>query len=220
MINKVISIGDKIDLTKSDYNFTKQKNEIYVSQVIELLDDGVIKIAAPIDGGKIIPLGIDDYYMLCFYTNKGLYRCKSKILDREIIDNQHFITVKVISNLEKYQRRQFYRLDCALPFHYKTDNKDEWIEGIIIDLSGGGLRFTCSERIDKNMKIVCKLVLEELNDIKVTGKVLTSELVPNEEIKYIHRVEFDNIETVDREKIIKFIFEEERRRRKKEKGMI
>jgi c-di-GMP-binding flagellar brake protein YcgR len=218
MLSNIISLGDKIDLTKSDYNFTGNE-PIYGSQVLEI-ENEIIKISAPIENGKIIPLSVDKHYYLCFYTDKGLYRCKAKIIDRYKTEKHHVLCVELSSSLDKYQRRQFYRLDCVMDFMFQNEyGEDQWMEGAIIDLSGGGLKFISSKKLEPNDNVTCKIQLNHdlmPEYIEVFGKVLTSETALGYEAKYEHRVEFD-IDQSEREIIIKYIFDEERRRRKQKK---
>ncbi len=49
--------------------------------------------------------------------------------------------------------------------------------------------------------------------------MIASTRLPNREKTYENRVEFLDINEIDREAIVKYVFEEERRRRKKESSM-
>lgn len=51
------------------------------------------------------------------------------------------------------------------------------------------------------------------------AKILVSIEVENKPGSYEHRAQYINIDTSEREEIIRFIFEEERKRRKREKGL-
>ncbi|TCT15082.1 c-di-GMP-binding flagellar brake protein YcgR [Natranaerovirga pectinivora] len=219
MISKIVSLGDKIDITVVDKN---KNHKNYISQVLEILDEKSLKVATPIEGGKIIPLTVGEEYSICFYSKNSLYKSKFKVKDRSKEDNQHFTLIELLTSLQKHQRRKFYRLNCVLMFQYKKEEKDAtWHEGTINDLSGGGLRITSKEKLKVDDLIVCNLSLcsnnKEIN-LAVEGKVLTAnDLYIEKDRKYEYRVQFENIDIEDQEQIIKFIFEEERRQRKKNK---
>ncbi|MGB8452116.1 MAG: flagellar brake protein [Anaerocolumna sp.] len=119
MIRDVVSIGDKLELKSLSFSTKKIQNEkIYKSQLLDFNDDDTASILMPIEGGRVIPLTIGNKYSLCFFTKKGLYQCNSVITDRARINNVYVLTVQFTSELEKFQRRQYYRLEYLLEFKY------------------------------------------------------------------------------------------------------
>jgi c-di-GMP-binding flagellar brake protein YcgR len=119
MVSDVVSIGDKLELKSLSFSTKKIENEkIYKSQVLDFIDDDTASILMPIEGGRVIPLTVGEKYSLCFFTKKGLYQCKSIITDRARINNVYVLTVQFTSELEKFQRRQFYRLEYLLEIKY------------------------------------------------------------------------------------------------------
>jgi c-di-GMP-binding flagellar brake protein YcgR len=132
------------------------------------------------------------------------------------------ITLKISTKMQKYQRRQYYRLNCLLSFHYKDETKEIWNDGTILDISGGGIRFISTYMMNKDEPIECHIQLnfeDENKHIYVGGKIVDSIETEYDTGNYETRVEFENVSSESREFIIRFVFEEERKRRKKEKGM-
>ena len=120
MVSDVVTIGDKLDLIALSFSMkTIEDEKIYKSQVLDFISEDTLSILMPIEGAKVIPLTVGEKYSLCFYTKKGLYQCKSVITDRGRIDNVYVLTVQITSQLEKYQRRQFYRLEYLLEIKYR-----------------------------------------------------------------------------------------------------
>lgn len=120
MVGDIVTIGDKLDLTALSFSMKSIEDEkIYKSQVLDLISEDTLSILMPIEGGRVIPLTVGERYSLCFYTKKGLYQCKSVITDRGRSDNVYVLTVQITSQLEKYQRRQFYRLEYLLEIKYR-----------------------------------------------------------------------------------------------------
>lgn len=113
-------IGDRIELTHSK-SATGQKlsERKFGSQLLDF--DGVrtAKIAMPILESRVIPLEVGDDYEMCFFTNSGLYQCRARIRKRYSESNMHVMEVLFLSELTKYQRRKFYRLDCMFPIKYR-----------------------------------------------------------------------------------------------------
>ena len=119
MVSDVVSIGDKLELKLLNFSTKKVENErVYKSQVLDFINDDTASILMPIEGGRIIPLSVGDKYSLCFFTKKGLYQCKCVIMERGHINNIYVLTVQFISDLEKFQRRKYYRLEYLLEFNY------------------------------------------------------------------------------------------------------
>jgi c-di-GMP-binding flagellar brake protein YcgR len=119
MISEYLSVGDKLELQKLKTRDNEPiSDRIYLSQLLDFLENDKAKIAMPIDKGRIIPLTIGDKYILCFYTSKGLFQCKAVITDRYKSQNVYIHEIQFLSELEKFQRRQFYRLECNLDITY------------------------------------------------------------------------------------------------------
>ena len=85
---------------------------------------------------------------------------------------------------------------------------------IIADISGGGLRFVADYAYDKESLIMCRYRLQvdkEEKEYNLVGKVLDVKEVENRPGTFEHRVQYINMDTEEREEIIKYIFDEERR---------
>jgi len=217
---KGIEVGDKIELEVQQ--LMGEKQEKYISKIQDVSDTGEITILAPMESGRIITLELNQNYGMCVYTSNGLYRCEVAVTERIRDDKLYLIKLEVQSALQKYQRRQYYRLDCMLTFHYKDDHNGEWQEGIILDISGGGIRFTSKKQLLDKKGVINHLQLnydQEESHLYLSGVIVDSSNLRAQDNIYENRVVFDEITIEEREIIIKFIFEEERRRRKNKKGL-
>jgi len=91
---------------------------------------------------------------------------------------------------------------------------------VIVDISGGGLRFLSTQKYEPDSMIYCSYYLlkkGEKKQIEVVGKVLTVNELENRKGTYEHRVQYVNVDVDTREQIIQFIFEEERKNIKRER---
>lgn len=243
MLSKIIKPGDKLELQKvervqenSDISVYKK---VYHSQVCEILSEDRMEIMMPIEKGKLVLLQVDHEYDLYFYTDNGLYQCFARVVDRYKADNIYMILVELTSNLRKQQRREYYRFSCALEMNtrklteeelqntlqdeYGIKTKMEKLnKGVIVDLSGGGLRFVVDQKYEEDSLVVCvyKLLIDgQRKEYNLIGKVLSVKEVPNKPGVYEHRIQYVNINTEEQEEIIRYIFQEERKHRKKELGL-
>ncbi len=122
----VINIGDKIEMTHvKSSSWRKVSENIYASMLLDY--DGMrhAKISMPIYEGRVVPLEIGDEYDLCFFTSVGLYRCRAKVSDRSREGRMHVLDVEFLSLPKKYQRRQFYRLECMQEIRFRVISEEE-----------------------------------------------------------------------------------------------
>lgn len=242
MLSKFVAIGDKIELRSVDRGMEEQSDnsqKMYNSTVLDVLSEDTMEITMPMEQTKLILLPVDSEYDLVIYGETGLYQCFARIIDRYKSNNVYVLVVGLTSNLRKYQRREYYRFCCALEMCSRNleeeeiqalENKVPYMlqpglplkRSIIVDISGGGLRFMSTQMYEPGSLIYCRyhLITEgERKLYEVVGKVLAVKELGNRPGTYEHRVQYYNLDYVTREKIIKFIFEEERKERKKERLM-
>ena len=122
MISEVITIGDKVDIRQvSQIENEKSTGELphmYKSQVLDFLENGEIELAMPTEGGKIRLLMLGIRYEFVFYAKTGLYRAYGQVKERYKTDNQYMLRISLNTQLNKYQRREFYRLSYTMEMTY------------------------------------------------------------------------------------------------------
>ncbi len=246
MVSKVIGIGNRVELTavnpgqvaKSPDSITKKK--IYTSQVTDVIDETRVKVTMPIEGGHVVAISVNTRLDACFYTSKGLYHGRVVVIDRMKEANIYEMVVELQYELKKYQRRQYYRLNCTMDLSYRKLTEEEYeafekestipdedeifgLEpGVCLDFSGGGVRFISTEKYAKNDYLFIRMNISYGEDKKIyilVGRVISSAEGKNNRRNYENRIEFVNISNKVREEIIKYIFMEERRQRKSDIGI-
>ena len=223
-------MGDKIDIRKITEGEAQLKNDFYCSQLIEILDAIRIKITMPTIGTSLVPLTPGMMYDCVFYTSQGLRQGLFQVVTRFKEGNLPVIIMELKSSLRKVQRREFYRMDCTLPLKYRIADKEEkipkeffrdleWKNGVILDLSGGGMRFVVEEPIKKDDFLHFKMVLsvkEEYRELYIYGDVVHSKTKENNIRLHECRTQFNRISEVDQDYIVSYIFEKERKKRSRE----
>lgn len=240
MLSKFIKAGDKIDLQTIDHiegEGNENSNKVYVSSVCEIVSEDTLEIMMPMEKGKLILLPVDSKYNLIFYGENGLYECPARIIDRYKSNNVYILVMELISSLRKYQRREFYRFSCALEMCSRSLREEELQSletlkpeklvhdeplkrSIIVDISGGGLRFLSTQKYEPDtMLYICYHLLtgNVSKKYELFGKVLSIKKLENRAGVWEHRVQYYNLDEKIREEIIKYIFEEERKSRRKER---
>ena len=237
MLSRIIKPGDRIELRPVEKNRTNTEmkaniSKSYMSQVQSLLSEEKMEIVMPMEGTKIVLLPVDAVFDMYLTTASGLYQCFIRIVDRYKSNNVYILAVELTSSLRKYQRREYYRFSCALEMRSIELSRDEMKaldtpeeffnpqlplkQNVIVDISGGGLRFLSNLKYEPGSMIYINYRLlnkDKMKEYKVVGKVLAIKPSENRKGVYEHRVQYVNMRTDDREEIIKYIFEEERKHR-------
>lgn len=123
---KVVGVGDKVTFSK-DNGQQDQNSEIrqYTSKVLDLIGDDKAVVALPMENGRVIPLSIGEKYWGFFYTASGMFQCNCEIIERYKDDNIYVMIVQFISAFEKYQRRQYFRLDMLKDLEFRPITMQE-----------------------------------------------------------------------------------------------
>ncbi|MEG1848636.1 MAG: flagellar brake domain-containing protein [Lachnospiraceae bacterium] len=231
--------GGKIDiqdLPKGNRTDILEIKKVYISQVSEILSEDRIEITMPMVQTKLILLEVDEKYDLYFYTPKGVYQVYSRVVNRYKKNNLYYLEMELTSKLCKVQRREYYRYGCAMEMRIRTLEPQElkafekkercYIpdlpekNAIIVDISGGGIRFVSKQPYELQQLLYCSFTMEIKGapmEFHLISKVLAIKKMDEMEDLQEYRVQFYSITKLEREDIIRYIFEEERKNRQREK---
>lgn len=247
MVKDLLQVGNKIDICPFEKaekkNTTGEKEPILSSQLEEITESGELVIQMPSYKGKIILLSLGMRYELVFYTKRGPYRAVCQVVDRYKEDNLFMVRVALKSGLNKFQRREYFRLECFLEmFSFELTRKEaldmtpeelqELIrapevimtesKAVIVDISGGGVRFIGEKKFEDGdyAAVQTRLVNENVDQlILVPVSIVSCRQASPDMERYETRAEFLHLGTKLRELIIKYIFDEDRKIRKKDMGV-
>lgn len=238
MLSKFLRPGDRIELQMVERHKKEDEGQrVFVSEIHEILSEDQMEIVMPMEKTKLILLPVDVEYDLTIYAQHGLFQCFARVIDRYKSNNVYILVVELTTNLRKHQRREYYRYSCALDMGSREleENEIKAVElkepflltpglpikrSVIVDISGGGLRFVSEQKYEPDSLICCSYSLLQNGEKKlyeIIGKVLTVTELSNRRGSYEHRVQYVDLDKDVREEIIRFIFEEERKNRKKER---
>lgn len=240
MLSRYVQPGDRVELQlvmgNKDYDSLSEQ-KIYVSKVLEVVKEDRLQLMMPMEKTRLIVVTLNQDCCVYFYTKTGLFQCFMKVMDRYKLGNMYILEMELVTNLKKFQRREYYRYDCALPMEmrYLTAMEIQSFEnsevcdledipfstGTIVDISGGGLRFVAEEQYGLGRIICSKFYLlmgGRSYEYILIGNIISSSEAVNKPGTFEHRIQFKNITKKQREEIIRYIFEEERITRQKEKG--
>lgn len=240
MLSKYILPGEKIELQAIPRGLKTEKEiykKVYQSKVFDVIDEDRLEITMPMEKTKLVLLPVDAEYDVYFYAKTGLFQCFARIIDRYKSNNVYILVLELLTNLRKFQRREYYRFSCALEMDARPleeeeleaiEKKEDYLvpglplqRSVVVDISGGGIRFVANHMYEVGTLMYCKyqLVINgKVKDYNLIGRVLNCYQVDNRPGDYEHRLQYVNITENEREEIIRYIFEEERKHRKREKG--
>ena len=239
MLADYIAPGNRVELKATGKMWMDEDartRHIYMSKVMDITSDDRIEVLMPYEKGRLVLLPVDGEYSLCFYSTKGLFQCFCRIVDRYRSDNMYILVLDLTSELAKLQRREYYRFSCALELksrlctpeeedafeknrRYLVDPGENLQKSVVVDISGGGLRFVANFSYEEGNTIYCSYRLPgNANDkeYEMLCNVLKVTELESRPGLFEHRIQYIYIDENSREDIIHFIFEEERKIRKKQ----
>ena len=177
----------------------------------------------------------DDKYFKLFQTGEriiGVVFKKNKgvrfqgVISGRIIAEAPTYTISKISGWKSVQRRNFVRVDCSEPLSYTANrviiesvsfSKDlsrveneiakYMKEGLMLDISAGGIKLYCEENISEGQKIILKFQIQNGMQI-LRGTVMHKQMLVNPSgIKYFYGIRFDDIIERTQEMIVNYVFQ-------------
>lgn len=241
MIANILQERMKIDIRAcAEIEHEKEGGEeahVFKSQIYEILEDGELEIIMPIEGGRVILLPLGVRYEFAFYTPTGIYKSEGQIKERYKTENRYMLRILLNTPLSKFQRREYYRMDCVLNMTYfvldgeqaqmedahmimeeftEVEFMENRRQGTIVDISGGGIRFVSEEKNEPESRVLILMKLKSDQEEKqycLIGRILQSVRVHTAQMRYENRVQFMIKDSKIREEIIRYIFLEERKKR-------
>ena len=183
-------------------------------------DGRSISIVHPMVGGRLLVLNPGENVRVEFAV-KGMARLS--YLARVMDVDTRVLPVVVLSvpdegRVERYQQRDFFRLDASLPLTYSVRYVPDGsvrsgakIRTTTRDISGNGAQVLCAEFYPKGTQVEIDLEVEE-RILRITGEVvrLVEQLSRRE---FWQGIRYIGLDELDRELLIRYIFKEQRRRR-------
>lgn len=237
-----IAIGDKLELEKIETHLSANHGngpQVYVSQVLDEGEFDSVCVAMPIHEGKMIPLNVGQEFMATFYTKSGLLRCRVEVTGRYKKGTLFLLDITPKTALKKMQRREYFRYECRTQIDYRivgdeekqlmdsgnaynTDEwRLEWKKAVMLDLSGGGIRFVSDGKAENDSLLQVRFDITLGEDVEVVylfAKILRIERNQNNSTLYNYHIKFWRMDHGMREKIIRYIFEQQRKNRSKQLG--
>lgn len=216
-LSKLIKIGDKIQVKEID----KKSTNSYVSQISDIKNDNIIEILFPMIKNNTIAISDGEILELITTKQEAVYEFIAVVVGIRY-DNIPVLQIKIISEPKKIQRRNFYRLKIVKPIRYRifdtsgdSEKVNEYFEGILLDISEGGIMFYTKKEMDLNDLLDLEIDLDTDSIIQLKGIIVRKQYNTEKSFLYEYGVRFQNPTRTEKDVLMKFIFQEQRKLLKK-----
>jgi c-di-GMP-binding flagellar brake protein YcgR len=200
-------------------------DEIAYRSTIQDITDKYMAIRLPAREGSYVTPNNGDCFEAMYYEGLNVYKFDAVVIGRLVEEKVPLILLEIPKEVKKIQRREFVRVGVTEYIQYITLNEElisqevlgelneeKAKKGILLDISGGGIRLKVYEDVKLGDTIIADIP-NSVNNIRIKGQVMRLE--EDEEDKgNICGVCFVEIDNRSREKIIQLIFNIMRKQRK------
>ncbi len=200
--------GDTIEI---EFLETAFEDERVFKTLLEDSGDNTILVHCPIMNGRVVLSQVGERVKVSFSEIEealgkyDIYTYKGKIVERKTVDNIAMIRIEQLSEIEKVQRRDYFRLNYVKSMQVVKDDMIKSVEVTSKDVSIGGMRFISEEKFEPNEIIVCHVKFEEKEVVSVRGRVIDSERTDLNRLEYQTRVKFDEVPSDKKSIMIRYI---------------
>lgn len=182
---------------------------------IEEVGERLLLVGAPFQHGQLVPLREGTKVKLTFCDEAAVYSFEGKIMQRIAVPVPMFV-LELPDTVAKVQRRNFVRVNASFPIKFRMVTREglsDSYNAMMLDLSGGGVRFTTKERVEDRSLLYVHITLP-IGELQTPVRVIRA--IKTEETNlYSVSNEFYEISERERDTIIRCVFDIQREMRKK-----
>ncbi len=182
-------------------------------------ENGFFKIVAPMYHGRLYNFHVDEQITVTFTTQveqkKEAYDLKCRIVSRNHRGNLYTITLKALSEPEKVQRRQAFRVNVFNTYTFNYKDKEQQI--VTKDISSTGLRGLTTIQMSKGDQFTIKFNANTKEEDEVSPEDYAERLftlqcrvidcMPQTEIRrYMQRIQFVNMTSKQSKYLVQYLY--------------
>ena len=200
-----ISTGDIAEISQLN---KKEDVKPYITMVENYDGLNTVLVNTPISQGSYVRLSQNEKYIVKFISSKGIFRILASVNKYTPEEDTHFIEFKLFGKSKRLQQRNFYRLPCSnnINFQIRIEDEsginfsDDMNNGIILDLSGGGMKMSSKINIDIHKIIMFNLQIGD-KKYKYFGQIMVKSVNRNAIQPYTYGVMFLGVSEIDMAKL-------------------
>ncbi len=209
-----LKIGDRLNIERCGGDNTINEKNILNAQLIDLREKDIY-ISTPIYKRKRCFLSNGQNVSVFFYRDTAVYQFYAEVI-KQVYTNITAFIIRPTSELYRIQRREHYRLPIVINviLEKRQNDKIHRLKCVTKDLSGGGIKAICNEKLEEGENVKIKLYLYKNDRIILNGKVI--RVIKNTITNcYELGIRFDTISQSNEDKIYAFVFKKQCLFRKK-----
>lgn len=217
---KDIKIGANLEI--SIFREGEKSEKSYPVKVQNIFENNKFQIDVPFSGGQMILFQVNAIIEVIMTSQEGVFSFKAKVIERTRKKNIPVMLIKPETELEKKQRRAYFRIACNCNVRYRKyklpalgENDEQFKTVTAVDISGGGICFQTEEKLDTGEFYECVIMLDEDIEIHTICKPVCIKKEEYTDKFWKTGMKYERITEQAREKIINFIFQEQLRLRRK-----
>lgn len=224
-VKRKLKINQKIAVKIKAGNYEGEHS----TQIVDIIDQDTFVINTPYFEGKLVNLSRNRKFNILVKEGNGIYDLPVQIIDRKV-ESTHLLVVKLIDKVRKIQQRSFFRLEIYEDIKYrvvadseedlnegnKSNESNKSYEGIIEDISGGGLRLSAQEKVGEGKILEFNFDFANFSYSNIMAKIIRRfEKKSEDQTHYSYGTRFIYMEKREREELISWLFNKQRELRKK-----
>lgn len=210
-----MGLEDAKSLLRVNLNVEIQHGDQEWKTRVEELREGQVVVADPFPASASLKPGTP--LQVTFGNSRGIFRFDTEVLyrfDRPL----PILILQAPKDLWRLQRRMNFRLDVHLPIRFIIDPAEDSPaisafnrEGVTENLSAGGLLLACRTEVKAGQTLAVRVGLpDETLQVKAVARRVWSD---EEAGRFLVGIEFLDLVESDRDRIVAFLFAEQRQRR-------
>lgn len=235
----VLRLGMRVDLLKPGIKLDSPESidNRFASSIHDIDSDTSIVLTNPTLKARLVPLHSGERFDAYFFTKDNkIFSARLTVVKNRNDGGIRVVEFSIDSSVEKYDRRQYFRLETTMPIRYllltasntaafkeaiKSNTllkMDGFKNGNTLDISGGGVKFTADEELPVGGLAIIHIeaiIDERKKNYIFVGKILEALNKKGSKGMFQHRTQFVDLKQDAREELVQFIFQCERERLKR-----
>ncbi|MHB1313905.1 MAG: flagellar brake protein [Christensenellales bacterium] len=211
-LHEIVKIGEIMDMKAADIT-TRTKLEDFIDQNRFVISNPTYRLAP-------LAIGVEDPVIFIFYRPDGMYSFKAVLEERFVRNTALFCVFRIITEVEKKQRRFSYRLPVVLNVTlYQAgangEAQKELIQAKLLNLSEDGALLRCLQPLTEGTPLSIKIMLDRRELLTICAKVLRCEPPDSKKDPCVIAVQFVDCSPGEQACIRKYVFSQQIIQRKR-----
>lgn len=209
---KIFEQGNKIILETE-----QMMGETEFSTIVDGTDEDILKVHSPISKGALLRVRENSRLGVIIFANDKVYKARGEAIRNYKDGNFNFVDIKITSEIERIERRNYFRLAISKDVKILKPETDEVVEAKTLDISAGGTQIKSKGDFYKGEKVLVEIDLKG-DHVELDGEIVNiikGIMVPENR----YGIRFEDLGEKVEDKIMRFIFEVQMEERKKDKRL-